>query len=287
MIQSVRTFAGKTPCLDILIPYVSLHLACFALLITGISWRGVAIFLGSYFVRAFGLGVGYHRYFAHRSFKTSRAFQFVLAVLGSVAIQRGVLWWAETHRYHHRHADTPGDIHSPRYQGFLYAHAGWFVDQKNRETKVTGVSDLAKFPELNWLNDWKWYCVPVGTYTLLLYLFFGGEGLVWGLAVSTVILWHTTHWIQSMSHSYGGYRRFSSEDHSRNHWLLGVLSLGEFHNNHHHAPSSSRQGVVWWEFDFGYYILRILSWFGVVWDLKLPPKSTGPGAIQPQLEQNL
>jgi stearoyl-CoA desaturase (Delta-9 desaturase) len=287
MIQSVRTFAGKKPCFDILIPYVALHLACFALLVTGISWRGIAIFVGSYFVRAFGLGVGYHRYFAHRSFKTSRAFQFLLAVLGSLAIQRGVLWWAETHRYHHRHADTPGDIHSPRYQGFLYAHSGWFVDVKNRETKLAGVADLAKFPELVWLNDWKWYFLPVSTYAVMLYLLFGGEGLVWGLAASTVILWHTTHWIQSMSHSYGGYRRFACEDNSRNHWLLGLLTLGEFHNNHHYAPSSSRQGLVWWEIDCGYYILRILHRLGLVWDLKLPPKHNGLSAMQQQFEHNL
>jgi len=286
MIQSVRTFAGKRPCIDILIPYLSLHLACFALLLIGITWRGVAIFLGTYFVRAFGLGVGYHRYFAHRSFKTSRAFQFLLAVLGSLAIQRGVLWWAETHRYHHRHADTPEDLHSPRYQGFLYAHSGWFVDQKNRETNFSHVADLAKFPELVWLNDWKWYFVPVGIYTLLLFLFFGGEGLVWGLAISTVILWHTTHWIQSLSHSYGGYRRCPTSDNSRNHWLLGLLSLGEFHNNHHYAPSSSRQGFVWWEIDFGYYILKVLSWFRIVWDLKVPPQHVRHGVMQPQLERN-
>lgn len=272
MKKSLRTFASTTISMDILIPYALLHVACLSVFFTQSTWRGVAAGLASFFLRAFGLGVGYHRYFAHRAFKTSRAFQFVLAVLGSLAIQRGVLWWAETHRDHHRNADTDSDIHSPSHKGFIYAHSGWFLDEKNRQTNVSSVMDLARYPELVWLNDWRWYFLPILTYSSLLYIFFGGEGLLWGIAISTVVLWHATHWIQSMSHSYGGYRRCPSSDNSRNHWLLGVLTLGEFHNNHHYSPSSCRQGFVWWEIDVGYYVLRVLKSLGVVWDLRVPSK---------------
>lgn len=272
MKKSLHTFASTTISMDILIPYALLHVACLSVFFTQSTWRGVAVGLASFFLRAFGLGVGYHRYFAHRSFKTSRAFQFVLAVLGSLAIQRGVLWWAETHRDHHRNADTDSDIHSPSHKGFIYAHSGWFLDEKNRQTNVSSVMDLARYPELVWLNDWRWYFLPILTYSSLLYIFFGGEGLLWGIAISTVVLWHATHWIQSMSHSYGGYRRCPSSDNSRNHWLLGVLTLGEFHNNHHYSPSSCRQGFVWWEIDVGYYVLRVLKSLGVVWDLRVPSK---------------
>ena len=282
MSQSIRTLTATKLSFDILVPYAFLHVACFAILITGITWRGVAICLGSFFLRAFGLGVGYHRYFAHKSFKTSRLVQFLLAVLGGLAIQRGVLWWAETHRDHHRHADTTADIHSPRYKGFLYAHSGWFIDQVNRETKLSRVADLAKFPELVWLNDWKGYFPPILAYAGLLYLLFGGEGLLWGLAISTVMLWHVTHWIQSMSHSFGGYRRCPSPDNSRNHWLLGLVTLGEFHNNHHFSPSSCRQGFLWWEIDIGYYILTVLSWLGLVWDLRVPPAHVRQGDMRPE-----
>ena len=285
MSQSIRTFRATKLSVDILIPYSFLHLACFGILFTGLTWRGFFIFLGTFVVRAFGLGVGYHRYFAHRSFKTSRPVQFVLALLGSLAIQRGVLWWADTHRYHHRHADTPGDIHSPRFHGFLYAHSGWFIDQKNRETNVSRVADLARFPELVWLNDWRCYVFAIGLYGVLMYLVFGWEGVWWGVALSTVMLWHVTHWIQSMSHSHGGYRRCPNADNSRNHWWLGLVTLGEFHNNHHYAPSSCRQGFVWWEIDIGYYVLRVLSWFGLVWDLRLPPKHVGQSRIQHQAHE--
>jgi stearoyl-CoA desaturase (Delta-9 desaturase) len=272
MKKSIRTFASTTISMDILILYALLHVACLSVFFTQSTWRGLSVGLASFFLRAFGLGVGYHRYFAHRSFKTSRAFQFVLAVLGSLAIQRGVLWWAETHRDHHRNADTDSDIHSPSHKGFIYAHSGWFLDEKNRQTKVSSVMDLARYPELVWLNDWRWYFLPILSYSSLLYIFFGGEGLLWGIAISTVALWHATHWIQSMSHSYGGYRRCPSSDNSRNHWLLGVLTLGEFHNNHHYSPSSCRQGFVWWEIDVGYYVLRLLKSLGVVWDLRVPSK---------------
>lgn len=280
MSKSIRTFASTKLSIDILIPYAFLHLACLGVLWAGVTWKGVAVCCGSFFLRAFGLGVGYHRYFAHKSFRTNRVIQFLLAVLGTLAIQRGVLWWAETHRHHHRHADKLGDIHSPSHHGFLYAHLGWFIDQRNRETNFSKVADLMKFPELVWLNDWKWYFLPILIYGLLLYLFFGWEGLLWGIAMSTVMLWHATHWIQSMSHSYGGYRRCPSADNSRNHWLLALLTLGEFHNNHHYLPSSCRQGFAWWEIDIGYYILKAMSWLGLVWELKVPTAAVSRGEMQ-------
>lgn len=284
MSRSIRTFASTKISLDILVPYLFLHLACLMILWTGVTWTGVAVCLGSFFLRVFGLGVGYHRYFAHKSFRTSRAMQFLLAVLGTLAIQRGVLWWAETHRHHHRCADTSEDIHSPAFHGFLYAHSGWFIDERNRQTNVSKVADLAKFPELVWIDDWKWYFLPILIYGVLLYLCFGWSGLVWGLAVSTVMLWHATHWIQSMSHSYGGYRRCPSADNSRNHWLLAFLTLGEYHNNHHYLPSVCRQGFAWWEIDIGYLCLKVMSWFGLVWDLRVPSAQIRRGEMQPQPE---
>lgn len=271
MTHPVTTSPSRDFSLDILIPYICMHLLCLGVFWTGVTWSGVGLCLASFFLRQFGLGVGYHRYFAHKSFKTSRAVQFCLALLGSLSVQRGALWWAETHRYHHRHADKPDDIHSPTYQGFIYSHSGWFMDKKNRQTNLSKVADLAKYPELVWLNDIRIHHLPIILYSLAIYLWWGWEGLVWGVAVSTVLLWHGTHWIQSVSHKYGGYRRCPSPDNSRNHWLLGLITLGEFHNNHHYYPSSCRQGFVWWEIDIDYYILKIMSWVGLVWDLNTPP----------------
>jgi stearoyl-CoA desaturase (delta-9 desaturase) len=248
--------------------YLGVHLACLAIFATGVTREGVQICLVAFVVRTFGLGAAYHRYFAHRSFRTSRPMQFFLGMVGTLALEGGPLWWAETHRRHHRHADTPEDIHSPRYQGFLYAHSGWFLDKANSETHRSAVPDLAKYPEMVWLDQWWGYMFLPVTGALALLLRFGWTGFVWGFCLSSVLVWHATHWIQSLSHSYGGYRRFESNDCSRNHWFVALITFGEWHNNHHHNPWSARQGVAWWEIDVVYGFLKIMSWTGLIWDLK-------------------
>lgn len=258
--------------LHVLALYLGVHLACLAILATGVTWEGVRICLVAFLVRAFAVGACYHRYFAHRSFRTSRVMQFFLGLLGTLSLEGGPLWWAETHRRHHRFADTPEDIHSPHYQGFLYAHSGWFMDKANSKTDRSTVPDLAKYPELVWLDQWWGYMfLPVSCAVALL-LLFGWTGFIWGFCVSSVLIWHATHWIQSLSHSYGGYRRFESTDRSRNHWFVALITLGEWHNNHHHYPWSARQGMAWWEIDVVYMLLKIMSWTGLIWDLKTPER---------------
>jgi fatty-acid desaturase len=197
--------------------------------------------------------------------------QFVLALLGTLGVQKGVLWWAAHHRFHHRYSDTEVDVHSPVQRSFLYSHCGWQLDIKNRGTDYTRVADLMKCPEIVWLNDWD--LLPQTLYAVVIFLLFGWSGLFWGFFISTILLWHAIHGIGSFGHRFGGYRRFITTDNSRNKWLLAILLLGEgWHNNHHAYPSSARQGFVWWEIDIGYYILKVLSWFGLVWDLKVPPR---------------
>ena len=278
----------ETPLSRGMIIYAAVHLGALAAFFApGPVLTGVAILAGSYFLRIFGLGAGYHRYFAHRSFKTSRAMQVVLALLGMTALQRGPLWWAETHRAHHRGADTPQDIHSPVYHGFWYSHWGWFFNPRHQKTHLEKVPDLACSPELVWLDSATATNIVVLLYVTGLCLLFGLQGFLWGFCLATVCTWHTTHWIQSFSHRYGGYRNFENRDSSRNHWLLGVVSLGEFHNNHHYRPSSARQGHHWWELDLTYWVLRLLAVFGLVWDVRnsLPGgDSAGPPPEVPEAE---
>lgn len=254
-------------CWRVLIPYAAFYLACLAIPWYGVSWRAIGLLAASFFVRMFFLGASYHRYFAHRAFRTTRAMQLVLALLGSLTVQGGPIWWAQTHRQHHRHADTPRDLHSPRHHGFWYAHVGWFLLDRHYKVDYRTIPDLAKYPELRWVDSE----LRVVLYVALGWLFYrlgGMQGLLWGFCLSTVLLWNVTHWVQSFSHSVGGYRRYPTDDSSRNHAVLGVLSLGEWHNNHHHAPSSARQGHVWWEIDVTYYGLKVLSWVGLVWNLR-------------------
>ncbi|OKH53912.1 hypothetical protein NIES2101_09200 [Calothrix sp. HK-06] len=251
--------------------YFGTHLLALSVFWSEFNWFLVSLCLISYFVRQFGVVAGYHRYFSHRSFKTSRWMQFLLALYGCLCGQRGPLWWAQTHRLHHRYSDTPDDLHSPRYQGLIYSHSGWFFNKRFAKTYYDQIPDFAKFPELVWLD--QRFILPWLVFGASMFFFFGWEGFLWGFCVSNVMIWHTTHLIQSACHCPNGYRRFETTDDSRNLWAFGLVSLGEgFHNNHHYDPSSARHGFVWWEIDIAWYILKCLNWLGLVWDLKTPKK---------------
>jgi stearoyl-CoA desaturase (delta-9 desaturase) len=222
-------------------------------------------------LRIFAIGAGYHRYFSHRAYATSRAVQFILAFLAQTTTQKSVLWWAAKHRHHHRHSDTREDAHSPRLTGFFYSHMGWIFDRRHRTTSFEKVADLARYPELMWLH--RLDLAPALVLGALCILIAGWPGLVVGFLWSTVLVYHATFCVNSLAHVCGRTRYVTGDD-SRNNWLLAVFTMGEgWHNNHHAYQSSARQGFKWWEIDATYYILRALSWFGLVWDLKTPPEA--------------
>ncbi len=251
--------------------YGLFHLAALAgAVATGVTAGNLLLCLCCYLFAMAGVSVAYHRYFAHKAFRTSRAFQFVLALWGALAVEKGPLWWASAHRHHHRYADTPNDIHSPLHQGYLFAHSGWFLDRRIRNADPALCPEFARLPELVWLNQWNW--VPVIVYAVLLTGLFGLDGLVWGFLVPTVLLWHMTHAIGSLLHSRLGYRRFPTPDSSRNSLLLAIPLLGEgFHNNHHFFPYAARCGLAWWEVDVSWWLIRMLEASGLIWRVRRPP----------------
>jgi stearoyl-CoA desaturase (delta-9 desaturase) len=245
--------------------YWGIHAAALLVFYVGAPLEAVGLCVATYAIRVFGITGGYHRYFAHKSFKTGRVFQFVLAWLACSATQKGPLWWAGTHRRHHRYADAPGDPHSPR-EGFYYAHQGWVFDNRWEGTPVEAMREFTSFPELVWLN--KYHFVPPLVLAVACYLIGGFAGLVWGFVVSTTLLWHATYSVNSVSHVFGR-RRYETEDTSRNNWLIALLTFGEgWHNNHHHCPGAARQGERWWEIDFTWYGLRALAALGLIWQLR-------------------
>jgi stearoyl-CoA desaturase (delta-9 desaturase) len=251
------------------VPFVFVHLVCFAAIWTGITWQAVVLCAVLYWGRIFAIGAGYHRYFSHRAYATSRAFQFVLAVLSQSTTQKSVLWWAAKHRHHHLHSDTEADVHSPRHKGFIYSHVGWIFSRKHDKADLVKVADFARYPELMWLH--KHELVPAVVLAVLCLLIGGWSGLVVGFFWSTVLVYHATFCINSLAHVHGRQRYVTGDD-SRNNWFLALFTMGEgWHNNHHAYQSSVRQGFRWWEYDPTFYILRLLSWLGIVWDLKMPP----------------
>ena len=251
------------------VPFVLVHLSCAAAIWSGVTWQAIAICAALYWLRIFAIGAGYHRYFSHRAYSTTRVFQFVLAFLAQSSAQKSILWWAAKHRHHHLHSDTERDVHSPRHKGFIYSHVGWIFDRKHDTTDLVKVADFARYPELMWLH--KYELLPAIALGVLCFLAAGWPGLVIGFFWSTVLVYHATFCINSLAHVRGR-KRYVTGDDSRNNWLLALFTMGEgWHNNHHAYQSSVRQGFKWWEIDSTYYILRALSWVRIVWDLKAPP----------------
>lgn len=260
----------------------TIHIGCFAAIWTGVSWIAALVCFALYVIRMFAITGGYHRYFSHRTYQTSRFFQFILALLGASSAQKGPIWWASHHRHHHQFSDTEHDVHSPRVDGLWWAHIGWVLSTQFIDTRKELIKDLLKYPELRFL-DRNHLIAPIalaaGLYFFGAYLQANHPGLntsgmqmlVWGFCISTTLVYHGTFFINSLTHLVGK-RRFKTSDDSRNSWILAIITMGEgWHNNHHRYPGSERQGFYWWEIDITHYILKVLSWFGIVWNLRTPP----------------
>jgi stearoyl-CoA desaturase (delta-9 desaturase) len=234
----------------------------------GVSLAGVALAVALYALRMFAISAGVHRYFAHRSFETSRAMELGLAFVATSSVQLGAMWWASQHRLHHRHADGPGDPHDRR-RGFWWSHGCWAFMHRNCETRWDQMRDFADDRALRWLD--RHYLVPVAVLIAVLLAAGGVWALVWGFCVSTVVLWHATFTLTSVVHAHGS-RRYAIEDDSRNNAIVALATFGEgWHNNHHYYPGSARHGFFWWELDVSYLGLRALEAVGLVWNLRVVP----------------
>lgn len=249
--------------------FIAVHAITLAgVLWTGLSWKTTAWALVQYLVVMFGVTAGFHRYFSHRAFKTSRAFQLVLAVLAQLSAQRSVIWWAGHHRHHHRYSDRPEDVHSPLQRGLWHAHMGWLLTEE-AEVEHGNVKDLERLPELRFLDRWR--LLPATVLGVSSWLLMGWQGLFAGFFLSLVLSWHATFTINSLTHVWGR-RRFDTGDDSRNSFLLALLTLGEgWHNNHHRYMGAARQGFAWYELDISYVVLRLLAAAGLIWELREPP----------------
>ncbi|MFN8615413.1 MAG: acyl-CoA desaturase [Vampirovibrionales bacterium] len=265
---------------DRLLPFVVLHMGCLGAFWVGVSPVALGVAIALYWVRMFLITAFFHRYFSHKTFTMNRFWQAFFAFGTLLAVQRGPLWWAAHHRHHHRYSDKPDDVHSPTQRGFFWSHMGWICCDANMPTRYELIPDWVKFPELVWINRLDW----LGALVLVTGLWFLGQWLqavngstnglqlvVWGFFISTVVLFHATCTINSLSHVWGT-QRFNTGDTSRNNAVLAFLTMGEgWHNNHHGYPGSARQGFYWWEIDATYYVLKLLSWVGIVQNLRPVP----------------
>ncbi len=278
---SLEREPGAVRCLNTL-PFISIHAIGLGVIWVGWSPAAVIVCGGLFLLRMFIITAFYHRYFSHRAFKTHRVTQLLAATIGTTCAQRGPVWWAAHHRDHHRHSDHEPDIHSPRIHGLVWSHMIWFLTEAGFKTNWRAVPDWARYRELVWVERLH-LLGPIGLALSMAALGWALQAwvpsletgpvqmLVWGFAISTVLLYHTTFTINSLAHMIGS-RRFETNDDSRNNLVLAILTFGEgWHNNHHYFPGSARQGFYWWEVDLTYYVLRALSWTGLVWDLNPVP----------------
>jgi stearoyl-CoA desaturase (Delta-9 desaturase) len=282
---TIKPEIRNKPILKQEIAFAVVHLIPLAAIWTGATLFDWIVCAVLYLTRMFWVTGGYHRYFAHKSYKTSRVFQFIIAFMSQTSAQKGALWWAAHHRHHHRHSDTPADPHSMKIYGFWYSHIGWIVGPDFKKTDYKTIGDYSKYPELVWLN--KYHIIPPiflavvvtalggivnGGSITQMFTHHGVSTLLIGFFLSTVILYHATFSINSIMHKFG-FQRYESHDESKNSIWLALLTLGEgWHNNHHYYETSSRQGFFWWEIDITYYVLRGLAAVGLIWDLKGVPK---------------
>ncbi|MDQ2936992.1 MAG: acyl-CoA desaturase [Acidobacteriota bacterium] len=279
---NIRLLPRETLDSSVCVQFLFMHLACLLVIFTGASVVAIVTCVALYIVRMFAITAGFHRLFAHRTYKSGRIFQFLMAFTATAAYQKGPLWWSAHHRRHHLHADTEEDLHSPLTRTLWRSHVGWFLSRDSQETDWKLVANLSKYRDLRFLD--RYYSLPPALLAVSAFLLgsllqryapglgtSGWQMLVWGFFISTVLLYHGTFTVNSLAHVFGK-RRFATADNSRNNWFVALITLGEgWHNNHHHYSSSERQGIYWWEFDVSHYTLLVLSWFGIVWDLRKRP----------------
>ena len=246
--------------------------SAFLIFFVPFSWGLVGLWAASHFLRAIGLTLAYHRYFAHRAFQMNRAARFAWTWIAASAMQKGPLWWAGHHVNHHRYADRDGDPHSPMVSGLYYAHIGWFLnDAKHDRLEATNpvIRDFSKAPEIAFID--RYFAVPPLVLAAVLYLAGGMPWLIWGFCLPTMTLAHATFAINTVNHLWGT-RRFETFDESRNNPVTALFAVGEgWHNNHHRYQRAARNGFYWWEVDLTWYVIRAMAALGLAWDLNAVP----------------
>jgi stearoyl-CoA desaturase (delta-9 desaturase) len=283
--EPVSRLARVGTLVAVLLPLAGLIAAVVSLWGYGFGWVEFGVLGGMYVLTALGITVGFHRLFTHKSFETNAVVRFVLAALGSMAVQGSVLRWVAQHRRHHQHSDTPADPHSPHgrgrglvgvVRGFWHAHIGWAF-KPDAAGLDRYVADLMKQRSVRWASALFPLWIVLG---LALPAVLGGVltgtwagvllGFLWGGLVRVFLVHHVTWSVNSVCHLWGS-RPYPDKDHSRNNLVLGVLAMGEgWHNNHHAFPTSARHGLRWWQIDVSYYVIRVMSWLGLAWKVRLP-----------------
>jgi stearoyl-CoA desaturase (Delta-9 desaturase) len=267
------------------VPTAAAAVATWQVIHDGVRLWQPALAVLSYALVMIGITVGFHRLLSHRAFHAPPVVQWVLVILGSMAMQGPPVYWVSNHRRHHQFADVAGDPHSPHHangrslegwRGFWHAHVGWTFSHELTNSAFF-CKDLLRDPAIMRINRGYYGWVAAG---LLIPVAIGGllsggpsgmwNGLLWGAGIRLFISYHLTSSINSITHLFG-YRSFPTAEHSRNNLWLGLPTLGEaWHNNHHAFPGSAIFGLSWWEIDIGAAVIRLLEMVGLAHNVRRP-----------------
>jgi fatty-acid desaturase len=234
------------------------------------SWSGLfAAIVLHWLMVSLGLGVCYHRLLTHRSYATSKWFEYFLTICGVTALEGGPLLWVATHRKHHQCADKDGDPHSPR-DGKWWSYAGWILMGNALRQDVAMlkryVPDLAEDKVHVWLT--KYHLAPTIILGVILFAIGGFRLVLWGTFLRTVVGLHSSWIVNSVAHTWGS-RRFETRDTSTNNWWVALLTFGDgWHNNHHAHPVSARHGLKWYEIDFNWYTILTFKQIGLASEIR-------------------
>jgi len=255
-----------------------MHLVPAWVIITGTTEKDWLWFAAIYPFQAIGVGICLHRYFAHNAFKTSRWFQFLLALFCSITFGDPIRF-AGKHRLHHLHTDCENDTHSPK-QGFWFSWLGSHIDSRYTDEQICAqVPNLTTYPELMWLH--RHSLVPGFALCGIVFLAGGFSAMAVGVLLGASILVHQSSAVNYICHRFGR-RRFETDDLSTNNFIVSLLVFGEgWHNNHHRYPVSARAGFCWWEIDMFYWVICLWEALGLVWDVKRPPEQLRQAKLLP------
>ena len=284
-IDYLQTIYRRLSLVTILIPFLGSVVAIGLLWYSGIGPVEVGLLLGMYALTTLGIEVGFHRHFSHRAFQTTTPIRVILAILGAMAAQGGVIFWVAHHRRHHQCTDQAGDPHSPnlhgdgiwgRLRGLWHAQVGWLLEGEITTSSMFA-KDLLRDPVIFKVNELQQIWVILG---LVIPGVLGGiltgtwmgafQGFLWGGLVRVFLGQHVINSTNSICHVYGG-RPFISNDHSTNNIWLAIPSCGQsWHNNHHAFPNSAIAGLKWWQIDPGTWAIRALEFAGLAWKINVP-----------------
>lgn len=256
------------------------------------NWTIWSLFIVGYLMSNFGFSVGFHRYFTHRSFETSKTMRYVLGIMGQMSAMTSVKYWSADHRRHHAFGDRPGDVHSPivdghgrpmgKLKGFAMAHFGWLWDNAHTDMDVFGKGLVGdEVVEFCHRTRWHWIAFSYIAFPVAWALLFGSAQdilgcILLGTGLRNFIFMNGVMGTDSAAHLFG-YRRFNDDSTSTNNWFIAILTLGDgWHNNHHAQPRAASNHIGWWEFDPNGWTIFAMEKMGLVWNVQRRAKSRVP-----------